>query len=66
MPQCLRCKHVCLGQPLTCLAFPEGIPDEILLNKFDHHKPYPNDKGIRFELAPEYQKLLKSDSKDTP
>jgi len=34
---CVRCKHY-LGD-LNCLAFPLGIPDEILEAKNDHTKP---------------------------
>jgi len=33
----------------TCSAFPEGIPDIIWFGKNPHTKPYPGDKGIRFE-----------------
>lgn len=33
-----------------CQAFPGGIPDAILVNGFDHRKPYPHDMGIRFRL----------------
>jgi hypothetical protein len=32
-----------------CEAFPGGIPDEIRLNDFDHHRPYPGDGGMRFK-----------------
>lgn len=47
--QCLRCKH--LGEPLTCKAFPKGIPREILGGKIDHSKPLPDQKNdIVFEL----------------
>ena len=35
--------------PLHCDAFPDGIPDEIIWEGADHHKPYPGDHGIQFE-----------------
>ena len=38
--QCLACKH--LGKPLTCRAFPKGIPKKILDGKIDHSKPIPD------------------------
>jgi hypothetical protein len=34
---------------LSCLAFPDVIPKDILLGKKNHTKPYKGDKGIRFE-----------------
>jgi len=52
IPICVDCKHMrgCTEEAgLLCDAFPEGIPDEILLCKFDHHKPYRGDHGIQFE-----------------
>ena len=46
--QCLACKH--LGKPLTCKAFPKGIPKKILNGKVDHSKPIPDqDNDIVFE-----------------
>jgi len=33
----------------TCLAFPEGIPDEIWDGKNKHTKPFKGDNGIQFE-----------------
>ena len=33
---------------MRCLAF-DRIPAEIVNNQFDHRKPYPGDRGIRFE-----------------
>lgn len=45
--------HVCIHRrqafPATCAAFPDGIPDEILVGDFNHTEPYPGDRGIRFE-----------------
>lgn len=33
----------------NCDAFPDGIPRAIFFEYFDHRKPYPGDRGIRFE-----------------
>ena len=53
LPQCNMCKH---KHPyydgkskLTCVAFPDGVPDEIGLNRVKHTEPYPGDNGIVFE-----------------
>jgi hypothetical protein len=46
--QCLSCKH--FGkQPITCAAFPEGIPEEIVSGEFDHNNAFEGDGGIRYE-----------------
>jgi len=46
--QCLACKH--LGKPLTCKAFPKGIPKNILDGKVDHSEPIEDqDNDIVFE-----------------
>ena len=43
--QCFICKYY-TGE-LTCKAFPERIPEEILQG-FNHEEEFPGDKGIRF------------------
>lgn len=58
LPQCFDCRHFDSrwaetekDKPYRCAAF-ENIPMEILVNEVKHDKPYPGDKGMRFE--PDY------------
>lgn len=46
--ECIRFHDNNLGA-LTCDAFPDGIPIEIIESKIDHTKPYKGDNGIQFE-----------------
>ena len=48
---CMFCKHFDLEEKAInkCKAFPDGIPEEIMIGKFDHRKKYKGDNGIRFE-----------------
>lgn len=41
--RCARRKGV-----YTCEAFPDRIPNEILVGKFIHTKPYAGDRGLQF------------------
>ena len=52
-PICLECQHFRKGAPLSCDAYPDGIPNEILYSKVDHHIPYKGDHGIQFKEKPE-------------
>ncbi|MCK9596415.1 hypothetical protein M0R19_04485 [Candidatus Pacearchaeota archaeon] len=49
VPMCINCIHFKIEFGLPCDAFPKGIPDEIFMSSFDHHKPFKGDRGIRFE-----------------
>ena len=50
-PKCLECKHFHDERtaPRTCEAFPDGIPEVIYFESYDHTKPFKGDKGIQFE-----------------
>jgi hypothetical protein len=48
-PQCYDCKHRRHERgPLSCDAFPAGVPDAIKLGSHDHREPFPGDNGILF------------------
>ena len=48
-PLCGMCAHRSKVSPRLCLAFPEGIPFDILIGKVDHHKPVKGDGGITYQ-----------------
>lgn len=61
--QCVKCKHKhprTKEGPLTCKAYPNGIPRDLFYNDMDHTKPYPGDNGILFE--PKYPEWFKPDN----
>lgn len=45
--QCISCQHY--QGAITCDAYPDGIPIEIITGEHDHTQPYEGDNGIRFE-----------------
>lgn len=48
--QCPNCKNLNQGDgPLTCKAFPDGIPELILTGRVDHSQPYLGDNGILYD-----------------
>ena len=51
--QCVKCRHVLMeggaSSALRCLAFPDGVPGEILIGDNEHLASYPGDKGIQFK-----------------
>ena len=61
-PSCLFCKHFFRIKGVKkCMAFPDGIPEEILAMKHDHKTPYPGDKGIMFEMHEGYVDYIDHD-----
>jgi hypothetical protein len=48
---CIFCVHLAKGLPMTCKAFPEGIPRRFALGDEVHVEPAEGDHGIQFELA---------------
>lgn len=63
-PDCFRCAHYTGDQATIagskCKAFPDGIPNSIILGDVDHDKPIDGDHGFRFEpiFPPEVEDLL--------
>lgn len=49
--QCFKCKHLIFTPAeFRCPAFDNFIPDDILINKFEHTKKHPDQKNnILFE-----------------
>lgn len=49
--RCNQCRH-CHDDGMSCQAFPEGIPSDILTGRVRHVRPYPGDHGIQFAARP--------------
>lgn len=57
-PICLSCKRLSFAfeqgqQAAVCTAFPDGIPDRILRDGYDHRLPFPGDGGQHFVRNPD-------------
>ena len=51
-PQCTDCQNLMAEKvdgKFCCLAFPDGIPDDIFWNDTSHQIPIQGDHGIQFE-----------------
>jgi len=46
-PMCMWCVRF-RDDDGSCEAYPDGIPDEIIMNQWDHRKPKPGDHGLQF------------------
>jgi hypothetical protein len=53
-PICMTCKHYHFDNyaSMTCDAYPDGIPEKIIMNEVDHRKPYKNDNGLTYQPKP--------------
>jgi hypothetical protein len=57
-PICMNCLHFDADNKfkLTCRAFPQGIPDKIILNEADHRLPFAGDHDLRYDpIDPDYE-----------
>ncbi len=52
-PICDACARLTMNDQdrLSCEAFPDGIPESIIFDGFDHRQPHPGDNGVQFVLA---------------
>jgi hypothetical protein len=51
-PICWACSRFHGRASRTCDAFPDGIPEQVYFEAFDHRKSFSGDNGMRFESLP--------------
>jgi len=57
-PFCMFCAHCRVkNRRITCAAYPDGVPQQILLWQWDHRQPLPDDHGIQFEPRGRYPEM---------
>ena len=53
VPQCIDCIHLVESSikegHLKCKAFPNGVPETIQTNEYNHRKAYNGDHGLQYE-----------------
>lgn len=59
--QCISCRHQSDGPDLTCSAFPDGIPEIITLNGFDHRRPFVGPDGVLLDHGIRYEPIAGTD-----
>jgi excisionase family DNA binding protein len=47
-PPCYDCIHFREAKSGKCDAFPDQIPEQLWSGEFQHDKPFPGDRGLRF------------------
>ena len=54
VPICYSCAHLydLAAEGMSCAAYPQGIPVQIIESEVDHRAPYAGDGGIQFVQNP--------------
>jgi hypothetical protein len=50
---CNYCRYRHPGTPMTCDAYPEGVPARFRFGSEKHVEPAEGDHGLQFEMAPD-------------
>jgi len=59
--QCFNCTNLFEhSEHLACIAFPDGIPEDILTGQFDHRNEHEGDHGFRYKPVGENDDAVKT------